>query len=215
MSESLAREAVEVSRSRTLNPEFRGYLFWGPVAAAITATELLGVGWVQKQLDVTIPWPTISTTVGHLQQRWNVVAALVVGIIAAIAFTAVAYRSPDEKTANGRTMPKRKPELTKTPFYSWQLGVFPAILVGLIAAAATDNKLAIGYAMYGAFAVYGVIVPSLLVRWASKEVNFPTLFFTFAKLRLRYPWVTATFVALLAVLVFHLALYPWPTIPNK
>ena len=111
-------------------------------------------------------------------------------------------------------MPKQKPELTKTPFYSWQLGVFPAILVGLIAAAATDNKFAIGYAMYGAFAVYGVVVPSLLVRWASKEVNFPTLFFTFAKLRVRYPWVTATFVALLAVLVFNLALYPWRTIPN-
>ena len=153
-----------------VDAELRGYLFWGPVALAIACTECcFGVGWVQKKLDVTIPWPTISTTVGHLQERWNVVAALVVGIIAATAFTAVAYRSPDEKTANGRTMPKRKPELTKTPFYSWQLGIFPAVLAGAIAAMLTDRKLVIGYAIYGAFVVYGVVVPTLLVRLGRKK----------------------------------------------
>jgi hypothetical protein len=38
----------------------------------------------------------------------------------------------------------------------------------------------------------------------------PTLFATIALLRARAPWVVVAVAALLAVLLFHLALYPWP-----
>jgi hypothetical protein len=211
------RQAL-LSDDGTASPELRGYLFWGPIALTITATELLGVGdvqeWIDENLGLTIPWPTISSTVGHLQERWNAVAALVVFAIGVIGFSALAYRDPEDKTYNGRTLPRDRPRESKVRYYSWQFSL-PAVVAGWIASFFTEDKLVLGYVIYGAFAIYGVIVPSLLVRFASKEVNFPTLFFTFAKLRSRYAWVAATFVGLLAVLVLHLALYPWPSIAKE
>ena len=60
----------------------QGYLFWGPVVAAILVTEALGAFF-------DVPWPTISSTVGHLENRWTIVAAIVVGL--APTATAVIY----------------------------------------------------------------------------------------------------------------------------
>jgi hypothetical protein len=216
MSGGVAADATDHRRRFELTPELRGYLFWGPIALVITVTELLGVGWVQRKLDVTVPWPTISTTVGHLQERWNAVAALVVAIIALIGFTAISYRGRDERTAQGRAKRRDHEAPQRLRFYGWEFGVL-MIAVGWFASTLVgdDDKYALGYVIYGAFALYGVVLPSVLVWLFDREANFPTLFFTFFQLRRRFAPAAALLVAGLTVLVFHLALYPWPSITNQ
>jgi hypothetical protein len=48
--------------------ERHGYVFCGPIVIAILVVELLGS--LSESFDDVIPWPTISTTVGHLEDRW-------------------------------------------------------------------------------------------------------------------------------------------------
>ena len=80
--------------------EVWGYRVWGPILAFIFVTEILAAA--SKTLKDAIPWPTISSTVGHLEARWPVVAVLVVGGIAMVAFHAVAAPSAP-RTKGGRT----------------------------------------------------------------------------------------------------------------
>jgi hypothetical protein len=77
-----------------------GYLVWGPIALVIGVTEILAA--LSKTLQNAIPWPTISSTVGHLESRHHWVSVVVVATIAMVAFHAVAYPK-DERTAGGRT----------------------------------------------------------------------------------------------------------------
>jgi hypothetical protein len=58
-----------------------------------------------------------------------------------------------------------------------------------------------------------VVVPSALAYWWNRVLAIPTLFATLAYLRTRAAWVAALVVALLVLLLFHLALYPWPNYP--
>jgi hypothetical protein len=205
-----------------------GYLFWGPIALVIAVTELLAVGGVQRAIewildrDITIPWPTISTTIGHLQDVSSPVAALVVAVIAAVAFHALTYRKPGQQTRQGRVMPRDHSEPKPLRFYNWKLGLFLtalAVIPGFWAAYSNpENKYLLAYLIYGAFLVYGVLIPSTVVYLSGKEAQFPTLFFTFRSLRDLKPWIGkalgAGLAAGLAVLVLHLALYPWPNITN-
>jgi hypothetical protein len=59
----------------------------------------------------------------------------------------------------------------------------------------------------------GVVVPSALAFWWNRILGIPTLFATLAQLSSRVRWLAAVVVALLVVLLFHLALYPWPNYP--
>ena len=65
-----------------------GYVFWGVVVGGILLVELLGAmaHWLNKHLDYTIPWTTISGMVGHLEQLWPTTAVFVVALIAPVAF---------------------------------------------------------------------------------------------------------------------------------
>src|SRR6185312_5818369 len=49
--------------------EKNGYRFWGPVVAAILAAEVLGAlaDWLHRRSILEVKWPTISSTVGHLE----------------------------------------------------------------------------------------------------------------------------------------------------
>ena len=76
-----------------------------PILAFIFLTEILAAA--SKTLKNAIPWPTISSTVGHLEARWPIVAVLVVGGIAAVAFHAVADPSAP-RTRGGRTTRRRR-----------------------------------------------------------------------------------------------------------
>jgi hypothetical protein len=196
----------------------RGYLFWGPIVAAILATESLAAaaGWLHKHLGFKIVhWPTISSTIGHLEDLWSPTAAIVVGLLAAGAFQALAIPEKHERrTPQGRVLPpwQRSAEPIS---YPWQLSVLLAVVAGAVTRIFTDDKYVLGYAIYGSLAIYGMLVPSLLVLFFRKDVQFPTLFVTFRHLRSRLPWVATIVAAGLAILVIHLALYPWPDITRE
>ena len=183
----------------------QGYLFWGPVVAAILVTEALGAFF-------DVPWPTISSTVGHLENRWTIVAAIVVGLIGAAAYLALAG-DPVRKTRYGRTR-LRAGATRPVPYYTAAVPIAATIVAGAVARGFTADKLKVGYWIYGTLAVFGLVVPSLLLL-ARAEVQFPTLFFTVGKLRERFHWVATLLVASLAILVIHLALYPWPDITKE
>lgn len=216
---SLAQDAAAVA-DRPARHARSGYLFWGPTAAAILVMELLGVGKVQGWLDISIPWPTISTTVGHLAERWSIVYVAVVGMIAAIGFYGLAAPRA-QQTDRGRTK-RSGAEPTPLPFYNALTGLFIAVAAALVAIVlfnGTDERIQRGYVIWGALAVYAVLLPSFLTLVLRKEAQFPTLFATFRTLRGVHPSVAAFLGAALsaglAILIFHLALYPWPDITSE
>jgi hypothetical protein len=182
-----------------------------------------------------VSWPTISTTVGHLEERWSLISVGVVGLIAATAFQALVYRNPrtdrnrsvlpapitvleitpqDVPLSQGRALPIDSSELKPFRFYTWYVGLFVAsigVFAGFVVAHATDDKYWRGYLIYGAFLVAGVAIPSFLIR-VHREGQFPTAFFTFRSLRADFPPVATLLIAGLTILTLHLALYPWPSI---
>jgi hypothetical protein len=217
-----------------------GYLFWGLTIAAILITELLGANFISgltrvihehvwaaiPHVNLTIPWPTISWTVGRLENDWTPVAALVVGSITVTVFYALSKQP--RHTSQGRSL--RDPNATWRPLhiYGWWMSIFPPLAAGLIgyyalhvgtngldADESAHRKLLLGCVIYGTFAVFGVIVPSVLILFAKREVQFPTLMFTIRRLRHRWPWTAAVIVAGLSILYIHLALYPWPDISRE
>jgi hypothetical protein len=181
----------------------QGYLFWGPVVAAILVTEALGAFF-------DVPWPTISSTVGHLEDRWTIVAALVVGLIGATTYLALVGSG---KSPLGRSLVRGEPK-REVRFYTAWVPIAATILAGVVARSLTADKLQVGYAIYGTLAAFGLVIPSLLIVFRA-EVQFPTLFFTVRKLEKRFHWVATLLVASLAILVIHLALYPWPDITKE
>jgi hypothetical protein len=192
----------------------QGYAFWGPVVGAILIVEVLGAAgdWLKKHLSIDVHWPTISSTVGHLENRWTIVAALVVGLIGASAYLALAGDS-DRKTSLGRTRLRAGPT-RPLPFYTAAVPIVATIVAWVVARSITEEKLVVGYWIYGTLAVFGIVVPSLLLL-AKAEVQFPTLFFTARRLQRHNHWVATALVASLAILVIHLALYPWPDITKE
>lgn len=216
-----------------------GYLFWGLTTAAILVTEVLGANFIEfasKELhnlwhvipkgNVTIPWPTISWTTGHLENDWSGTAAIVVAVIAVAVFYALSKQPSD--TSQGRHL--RGSGATRSPlgFYGWPLSVFPPIAAGFIgyyalnvgekgldADESAHRKFLLGAIIYGTFAVLGVILPSVLIFFFRREVQFPTLMFTIRRLRSWAPWSAALIVGGMAILFIHLALYPWPDITKE
>src|SRR6476646_869448 len=82
----LEREFLAAGHVRRV--EKNGYRFWGPVVAAILVTEVLGAlaDWLHRRTILEVKWPTISSTVGHLETLSPILAALVVAAVAAAAF---------------------------------------------------------------------------------------------------------------------------------
>jgi hypothetical protein len=81
---------------------------------------------------------------------------------------------------------------------------------GVIASVAGASKNELGYAIYVTLTAFGVLLPSALAYWWHRVLSIPTLFAAVAYLRTRIPFLAVVVVALLVVLLFHLALYPWP-----
>ena len=77
------------------------------------------------------------------------------------------------------------------------------------------RKFLLGCVIYGTFAALGVIIPSFLIVVFRREVQFPTLMFTIRRLRHALPWTAALIVGGMAILIIHLALYPWPDITKE
>ncbi len=191
--------------------ERRGYWFWGPTILIILAVELLGA--LSSTFENKIPWPTISGTVGHLEKRWDWVAVIVVAVITATAFQALAYKA-GSRTVTGRSQRPGAPPAGESG-YSWLFVLIPGLIALGIAIALGASKIQLGYVIYGVLAVFGIVVPSVLAFVLNKDVRFPTLFFTLDRLRRRLHAAALILVTGLAILVVHLAFYPWPDITHE
>jgi hypothetical protein len=227
---NLGARFVGVTRS-----EKWGYGVWGAMGLVIAVPELSAVG---KGCD--FPWPTISTTVGHLQELWPVVALVPVALIvmgAYFAFTLMPSSPPtiaDDENLIVRTAEGRR---TKMAFTSYeQLATAPpagwsaedptrkplpavpyfgvaalAVIGGWVVALGIDDRFATGYIGYSIIAIFWVVLPSALAYWFKRDVEFATLTYTVGMLGRRLPIVAALTAALLVILLLHLALYPWPS----
>lgn len=191
--------------------EKNGYRFWGPVVAAILVAEVLGAAadWLHRRAIFDVKWPTISSTVGHLETLSSILAALVVGTIAAVAFEALTH--PARRRAAGRAVYHRVHRERPTRFYDWWIVVL-IVVIGTVLAVWVFHwdKYQVGYTIYGLFLTFGIVVPASLAYFGGRVVSFPGLIFTVRKLERRLHWVAVLIVAGLAILLVHLALYPWP-----
>lgn len=203
------------SRADAVSPEEErnGYVFWGLIAVFVGVPELLAA--VSHAIRRAIPWPTISSLVGgDLEAHHHWTALVVVALIVLVAYHTLTY--PPHRKLLGQPVGKR-PEDVHVVGWRWGLAyaLLTAVVVaacGAIAAGAGASKSTLGYAIYVPLAVMGVVVPSAFRHFAKVVLSVPTLFATIALLRERphCHWVAASVVALLVVLCFHLALYPWP-----
>jgi len=196
----------------TRREELDGYVFWGLVAVFIGAPEALAA--LSARLEREIPFPTISNLVGHdLERHHHWVALLVVASIVLVLYHSLTYPRSHMRAGRALQVPAAEAVVLEwgRPFVA--LVGLSAVVAGVVASALGANKTELGYAVYGTLAVVGVAVPSALAYWWSRILGVPTLFATLAQLSSRVRWLAAVVVALLVVLLFHLALYPWPNYP--
>jgi hypothetical protein len=189
--------------------ERNGYWFWGLIAVFIGVPDVLA--GLSKTLRAKIPWPTISNLVGkHLEARHHWVALLVVSLIVVVTAHALTY--PIARKQAGRALRAPADEAERLPWGGRYIAFVAAATsaAGLVAAALGATKNELGYAIYLTLAAFGVLVPSALAYWWNRVLAIPTLFAALALLRAHAPWVALVVAALLALLLFHLALYPWP-----
>ena len=210
---------LERPEGRTAYParKWWGYGVWLFVGAVIATSELwaaFGNPW----------WPTISATVGHLEQLWSPVKIIVIALIAAGATQMLAYPphrgESDPGGAGARRWRTGAGRLTKAhdglaepiEHAAWYFPVAVVVIAGGAAAAArlSSSKYVMGYVLYGLIAVAFLIIPNVLAYWFAKDVPFPTLFRTLADLDRRWHPLVLIIVAGLSVLVVHLVAYPWP-----
>jgi hypothetical protein len=205
-----------------------GYLFWGVTIGVILLVELLGAlgGWLEDHIGVHVPWTTISGMVGHLEDLWPTTAVIVVAILAPAAFYALAPVEPPNELGPLRRSPSgrwyAKGDEDREPgSLRWTWGYPPwlvfaiCVVVAVVAVLLLDDDFHRAYVIYGTLFIFGIVVPSLLVL-ARRKVGFPSLFVTVAHLRERHDLkavvATVALSAGLAILVIHLAFYPWPDI---
>jgi hypothetical protein len=201
--------AQVIGTAVTDHDERNGYVFWGLVAAFIGIPELLAA--LSKSFRATIPWPTISDLIGRdLEAHHHWVALLVVGGIVTVAVHAVTYPSDQKKAGRALRNDSREPDQLSWGIRYILLVAAAGVAAGAIASAAGADKNQLGYAIYLTLTLTGVVIPSVLAYGGGRVLPVPTLFATLAYLRARHSWVAAFVIALLVVLTFHLALYPWP-----
>jgi hypothetical protein len=192
--------------------EADGYLFWGLVAVFVGAPELLAA--LSARLKRAIPFPTISNLVGHdLERHHHWIALVVVALIVLVVYHSVTYPSSRMRAGRALQVPAGEAIALERGRAFAAAVALAAVVAGVVASALGADKNELGYAIYGTLAVAGVIVPSALAYWWRRVLGIPTLFATLAALSSRVRWLAAVVVALLVVLLFHLALYPWPNYP--
>ena len=206
-----------------------GYAVWAAMGVVIAVPEI----WAAVAGSDFV-WPTISTTVGHLEHRWPVVALVPVALIVMCGYSV--FRVPPASTALqadfqafGRTPQGRlaKQDVSleqlagggvpavegRTQFGVVRYFVFATavVVVGALAASPSDNRFLVGYVLYSLIFIFWVFVPNAAAYWLKKDIPFTTMFFTVRSLGRRLQFVAALVAALLVILLLHLAFYPWPS----
>jgi hypothetical protein len=221
----LAARFGDVTRS-----EGWGYAVWSAMGIVVAVPEI----WAAVSGDDFV-WPTISTTVGHLEDRWPVVALIPVALIVMSAYSVFRIgagstalqadfqalgRTPqgrltkqevsfEELAAGGAPAVAGRRQWGVLPYFSFATVV---VVVSAIAASASENRFLVGYVLYSTIAVFWLVVPNVLAYWFKRDVPFTTVFFTVRCLGRRLQVVAALVAALLVILLLHLAFYPWPSL---
>ena len=210
--------------------EASGYAVWSAMGVVVGVPEI----WAAISGD-DFYWPTISTTVGHLQDRWPVVALVPVAVIVMGGYSVFRVRPGGptlqaDMQALARTPQGRlaKEDMTVAELLAGanpvvegrrELGVVPyfaaatlIVVGGALAAVPSENRFLVGYVLYSLIALFWLIVPNVLAYFFRRDVPFTTLFATLNCLGRRLQLVAALIAALLVILLLHLAYYPWPSL---
>jgi hypothetical protein len=105
-----------------------GYVVWGTVALVVAIPEIAALA------AHDVPWPTISGTIGHLEDLWHPTAVIVVAVIVVAAALAVGYGRIDTRA------PTAAPAGQWWPFLYLGSAVVFVVGAGLIVSAVVDNR---------------------------------------------------------------------------
>jgi hypothetical protein len=197
------------------DPYQRGFVVWAVIGLVLAIPEILGS-------NVDSWFYSISRSVGHFEELWGGTRAIVVALIAVAAVHSILYRDRNtsllraknlKRTDYGHLVKEEKEEGEA----DWLFWVLVIVAVGIAAGAALvpvtkADPYSRGYVIYGSIAFFFFIIPNMYAYFSGRAA-FATLFAIVHKLSDRWrPIVTMIIIAGLAVLIFHLALYPWPSI---
>lgn len=214
-----------------------GYGIWLFFGLIVAVPEI----WAAASPD-SAPFPTISATTGALEYDHAWVALIVAGAVVLCLYSALRYpvdrtgMLAKRGTAGGAVggehfgdalLPFRTPgggrfTRSTTPVREIGAGVYFAaalVVVGVgttIAAITTDpnDEYHVGRTLYGLILLFWVLIPNA-IAWPKRfavDVPFPTLFATVRSLERRLRVLALLISASLVILLFHLLLYPWPSI---
>jgi hypothetical protein len=208
--------------------ELTGYLVWSAMGIVIGVPEI----WAALSGD-DFYWPTISTTVGHLQDRWPVLTLIPVALIVGYGYSALRIKPATTtlqadmtaltRTAQGRLTkqdltlqqlaegtppPTGRPQVSATPYFALATVV---VIAAALLASPSDNRFLVGYILYSLIAIFWVIIPNLAAYTLKRDIPFTTLVATINCLARRLALAAAIGAALLVILLIHLAFYPWPS----
>jgi hypothetical protein len=210
--------------------EGAGYVVWSAMGLVVAVPEI----WAAFGGDDFV-WPTISTTVGHLQHRWPVVALVPVALIVMGAYSVLRITPAATviqadlqgvgRTSRGRLvkqdvsfdelasgMPPATPPRGEWHAFPYFTVATTVVVIGAALAATSDNRFLVGYVLYSLIALFWIVLPNAMSYAGGKDVEFTTLFFTVRALGRRLQFVAALVAALLVILLLHLAFYPWPSL---
>lgn len=216
--------------------ERRGYLVWGLVALVIAVPEIWGTfgnPWFYSISRTTAHLEDLWSGV-----RAIVVALIAVAAVHAVLYRpdrpdlprpgvkSLLLGRPISRTPSGRLTIKDGETIKEGGREGVPIGDFTdkvaiPYLVASAAVVAVAGGLAgvpsggqywQGYLIYGLITVFFVIIPNAVAYFYGRDFPFTTLFATVQSLERTRNFVTMIVIAGLAVLTFHLALYPWPDI---
>jgi hypothetical protein len=207
--------------------ERAGYLVWATMGIVVGVPEI----WAAISGD-GFYWPTISTTVGHLQDRWAVLTLIPVALIVGYGYSALRLRpaatalqadlSAITRTPQGRLtqsdptlqeLATGVPDAGTSPLFSTPYFVVATLLIiaAPLAVSASHNRFLVGYVLYSLIAIFWVIVPNVAAYWFKRDAPYTTLVVTINCLARRLTFAACLAAALLVILLIHLAFYPWPS----
>jgi hypothetical protein len=214
--------------------EATGYAVWSAMGVVVGVPEI----WAAIAGE-DFYWPTISTTVGHLQGRWPVVALLPVAAIVMGGYSVFRIRTIGDtvvqadlqalgRTPQGRLVkqdvateelstggvPATISEVRHTWIKSYFVFATTVVVGASLVASPSDNRFLVGYVLYSLIAIFWIVIPNVAAYYFKRDFPYTNLFFTVSSLGRRMQLVAGLVAALLVILLLHLAFYPWPVPPS-
>lgn len=224
------RRYLEARFTGVSRSEAWGYAVWSAMGIVVGVPEI----WAAIEGD-DFYWPTISTTIGHLQERWPVVALLPVAVIVMGGYSVFRIRTIGDtvvqadrqelgRTPEGRLVKQdvqyeelrgggvpasgsERGEWPVVPYFAFATVV---VVAGSLVVSQSDNRFLVGYVLYSLIAIFWIVIPNVAAYYFRRDFPYTNLFFTLNFLARRLQLVAALVAALLVILLLHLAFYPWP-----